>query len=646
MNGEQDVFEAFERYQKPSVECGSEDLVDLGRIYEIGAVLKEGTKAAFECYKHAAESEDPEAMLELGLCYYQGIGTDKDLSKGYALILRASEMGNIEATASLGSIYIRGNGVRKNVERGLELLTRASEMGSVYAKEELANIYYFGEGVEADHDLAISLLRSASENGGVMSTFLINSLYAPMTDDSEEIGRRLEKIRECSDQGLILATMSLLNSAIQLQDPEEVEKRLNMVLEQTDEAGYLFDAALMYINYHGREGDTSVAIELLEKAAEQGKTEAYVHLGFLYDTPENTAHDTTKAFQCYSMAADRGDVSAIGLMGRAYEYGFGVPRDLYLAESWYSRGANENHPVCQFKLGILAEKGVSEPPNVNKGLHLLKKAFSNGYWESAYVLGKWYGRIETIKSMTDSVYWHMQGCEHDEPKCLIEMAKHYESGTFVKEDPAKALDLYRRLSECGENKDVGFANIGRFYEEGIVVKKDIRTARRYYREAAKDRNSFAMYRLYQLDKKAGHTDEAMFWLISSAERGSVSAMVELAARYENGEGVPRSRLQAIEWYHRASDKGHRDSKDNVASLLMMDDFEDEPTVYQNALRTAATKDRKALIQLGNLRVSGNGVRKSMNMAKRWFELASLYGISVGDADPDFFSGYGQLEVME
>ncbi len=254
--------------------------------------------------------------------------------------------------------------------------------------------------------------------------------------------------------------------------------------------------------------------------------------------------------------------------------------------------------------------------------------------------------------MSDSIYWHLQGCERGGPKCLIEMAKHYESGTFVKEDPAKALDLYRRLSECSEKKDVGFANIGRFYEEGIVVKKDIRSARRYYREAAKDRKSFDMYRLYELEKKAGHADEAMFWLMSSADRGSVPAMVELAARYENGEGVPRSRLQAIEWYHRASDKGHRDSKDNIAELLMMDDFEDEPSVYQTALRTAATRDREALIELGNLRASGNGVRQSTKMARRWFELASLYGIRGAIDNLDFLSEFpsiyenGEHEVIE
>ena len=66
MKMDQEVFEAFERYQKSSVGCRTEDLLDMGRIYENGCVLKEDCKAAFECYKHAAESEDPEALMELG----------------------------------------------------------------------------------------------------------------------------------------------------------------------------------------------------------------------------------------------------------------------------------------------------------------------------------------------------------------------------------------------------------------------------------------------------------------------------------------------------------------------------------------------------------------------------------------------------
>jgi TPR repeat protein len=232
----------------------------------------------------------------------------------------------------------------------------------------------------------------------------------------------------------------------------------------------------------------------------------------------------------------------------------------------------------------------------------------------------------------------MQGCDKDDPGCMIEMAKHLESGTYVKEDPARAMGLYRKLSETDDAKAIGFANLGRFHEEGITVKRDIRKARMYYREAAKDRNAFAMYRLYELTKKSGTKDEMVFWLISAAEEGSVPAMVDLAARYENGDGVPRSRRQAIEWYHRASDKGNKDSRDNIAQLLLMEDFEDEPTMYEAAIEKAAVNDRETLMLLARFRFLGEGVRKSERIAKRWYELAALYGVFGAENGMELMSG--------
>jgi TPR repeat protein len=627
MKMDQEVFEAFERYQKSSVGCRTEDLLDMGRIYENGCVLKEDCKAAFECYKHAAESEDPEALMELGLCYYYGSGTEMDKSKGFQLIVRSSEMGNMDATARLGTLYMTGDGVRQNTERGLELLTRAVDMGNVQAMEDLANIYYFGHGVEVDQEMAVSLLESAAKNGSVLATFLISSICASETDDADEMEARRQRIIECSDQGLDLATLSLIRVAHQNGDAEEARKRAAMLLDQTNEPTALYDAAMMCIDISGREGDTPTEIELFEKAAEKGKSEAYIQLGFLYDEPKNGQHDTTKAFECYSKAADMGNVTGIGLVGRAFEYGYGAPKDLYAAESWYGRGDAENHPTCQFRLAFLALKGVSERPDAHKAVGYLKKSFKNGFHESAFYLGKWYADIEEIRSPAESVYWFMQGCTKNEPKCMIEMAKHYESGTYVRESPEKALELYERLCDCGDKRDVGLANIGRFYENGIAVKKDVRKARKYYKEAAKDRNAFAMYRLYEMAKASGFRDEAVFWLISSAKKGSVSAMTDLAARYENGDGVPRSRLQAIEWYHRASEKGNRESGSNMAGLLMMEDFEEEPTDYQRQIYAAATNQRSSLMRLSEMCERGDGIRRNKKMAKRWYDLADLYGVA-------------------
>ena len=127
-----------------------------------------------------------------------------------------------------------------------------------------------------------------------------------------------------------------------------------------------------------------------------------------------------------------------------------------------TRGTKNDPPRIRRRRGDAA--GRISFAGIKRAIHLLKKSFDNGYAESAYYLGKWYANISEIKSMTDSVYWFMQGCDKDDPGCMIEMAKHLESGTYVKEDPARAMGLYRKLSETDDAKAIGFANLGRFHE--------------------------------------------------------------------------------------------------------------------------------------------------------------------------------------
>ncbi len=635
MKDYREVIDYFNRCQISSGKGDMEAMLELGKIYGSGVVLEENDKAAFECFSKAAETGDPDAEFELGLCYYLGIGTEKDLAKGYRLILNSSENGNLDAMSFLGAAYVHGNGVKMNFDKGIELLTRASEMGNVRAMEILAALYYMGVGVEEDSEMHNALVRSAASLGGTESKFILG--YAMMHDmNGESDPKKGEKLlREASDEGSPIATKEYMAICMDRNDNNEALKRADMLLEQVSGPDLLYEAGLILLRDRSHM-NVETALRLFE-AAKDDNVLAYMQMGRIYSDVDSPLYNNTKAFDCYYKAAEMGEVRAFGLVGSGFEKGMGVTRDPFAAEAWYTRGVNENNGDCQLRLAIMRGKGVLYRPDHHSALKLAKKAFFNGINYAAFKLSEWYETWEDCRSISDSIYWLMEGAKKHEPYCMKALADHYRSGTYIKEDPEKAFDLYKELSECPQLSDVGLAEIGRFYEEGTYVKKNPRKARFYYLEAAKRRNAFAIYRLHESAKRSNLKDEMIFWLMASARAGSVSAMMDLAYRYETGDCVPKSKSEAIRWYHEASERGNREAKENMAQLLLMEDFEETPTAaFSFIFNAARDMDGNWMMKLGKARRDGtDGFRVNLKQSRRWMELGQLFGADMSDEDEIF-----------
>lgn len=620
-----EIYDCFERYQKSSSKGDVEALLNLGRMYGSGTVVKEDQDTAFEYFSKAAESGDPEAEFELGLCYRYGVGVKEDKTKGFNLIFDASEKGNFDAMGCLGRILLMGDGVEVNEEKGIELLTRAAEMGSVSAMESLALEYQFGVHVERDYDMYLALTESAASFDSAYGKFMLALYYLEeCPPDEETVKKGMDLLISASDDGIFPATLKYIDICQKNGNDLEAAERAAMILEQADDEGPLTAAGKVIVGINGRDGYTDDAIELFKKAIDNGSLEACVELGLIYGEKRSPHFDNSKAFECFMKAAEKGYIPAFKYVGACYKLGRGVGKDLAKAETWYFRGDTENDSDCQLELANIIGHGGSRRSSHPLALIMAKKAFENGNEFAACVLGLWYEEWEDVRSIPDSVYWYRKGAELGEPKAIRKMAEHYMSGTYVKENPGKAFELYTRLSESYEDRDIGFAELGRFYEEGIHVKKDVRKARSLYMEAVRYRNSFAAYRLYEMARESGNKDEMVFWLMSAAGSGSVTAMMDLAARFESGDDVPRSYGEALEWYHRAAETGNKYAKENMAQMLLMDEYEEEVTPYFKLLRSIGVEGKGDFSQLCIARRDGTmGVKRNKKQAVRWFNLSKF-----------------------
>ena len=138
----------------------------------------------------------------------------------------------------------------------------------------------------------------------------------------------------------------------------------------------------------------------------------------------------------------------------------------------------------------------------------------------------------------------------------IFVTKYAKEKNFYDEEASKkwyskAFEGFMKQVEEGDTK--AMAEIGHIYRKGnSVVAKDIDQAEKYYRMGAEKGNNYCQLCLGKLLREKGQKEEALKWLILSAENGQLQSAFLVGQMYENGEGAPMDMTKAIEWYTKSA----------------------------------------------------------------------------------------------
>ncbi|WP_035358894.1 tetratricopeptide repeat protein [Edaphobacter aggregans] len=133
--------------------------------------------------------------------------------------------------------------------------------------------------------------------------------------------------------------------------------------------------------------------------------------------------------------------------------------------------------------------------------------------------------------------------------------------------------------------------------------------------------------LYLPSLHALSPQENLMKITSDAEHGSLSAEIELGARYMTGDGVPRDLTAAAHWYEKAAQRGEPNAQNQIgyfyqAGIGVPQDLGRAMHWYQ---LSAANGDASALVNMGVLYITGTGVKKDVAHAASIFENAARKG---------------------
>ena len=100
-------------------------------------------------------------------------------------------------------------------------------------------------------------------------------------------------------------------------------------------------------------------------------------------------------------------------------------------------------------------------------------------------------------------YWYLRAASQGHTAAMEMLANMYEKGDAVEKNKSIADKWYKKLFEiyskqATEGNHQGQYNLGRLYELGNGVSLDLEKAKYWYREAAKQGDEWAKWRLDEL----------------------------------------------------------------------------------------------------------------------------------------------------
>lgn len=130
---------------------------------------------------------------------------------------------------------------------------------------------------------------------------------------------------------------------------------------------------------------------------------------------------------------------------------------------------------------------------------------------------------------------------------------------------SKAHEGFMKLLD--EKDTDAMKELGDMYRIGnLQFAKDTVLAEKYYRMGAEQGSAGCQLWLGQLLREKGKKEEALSWLLKSAEKEHGWAAFLVGQMYENGEGTQKDIPKAIEWYTKSANTNSSYADDSRKAL--------------------------------------------------------------------------------
>jgi localization factor PodJL len=144
-----------------------------------------------------------------------------------------------------------------------------------------------------------------------------------------------------------------------------------------------YEIGVRFAEGRGVPANMELAVQWLERAANQGLAPAQYRLGSLYEKGQGVKKDLEKARTLYLAAADKGNAKAVHNLAVLYAEGIDGKPDYRTAAQWFRKAAERGVADSQYNLGILYARGIGVDQNLAESYKWFSLAAAQGDQDSA-----------------------------------------------------------------------------------------------------------------------------------------------------------------------------------------------------------------------------------------------------------------------
>lgn len=210
-----------------------------------------------------------------------------------------------------------------------------------------------------------------------------------------------------------------------------------------------YHAAYAYSTGEGVARDEAESMKWMRKAAEQGHPDAQFSLGYdYYEGLHGLPKDPTLAIPWLTKAADQGQDQAQAFLGQAYLQGAGVAKNEAKALELFQKGAEQDHAVAQYELGMGHAHGtLGLKTDAAAAAELLQKSAEQGLTDAQKELAALFqsGGPGLTPNFQEALIWYLiLSAEDASAKTKIDSVKEELTLTEVSEAEQYAAEFKPR----------------------------------------------------------------------------------------------------------------------------------------------------------------------------------------------------------
>lgn len=325
-----------------------------------------------------------------------------------------------------------------------------------------------------------------------------------------------------------------------------------------------------------------------------------------------------EAVELYQKAADDGDAYAMWRLANAYRSGRGVEFNQEKALELLTKAADAGCEEAIVDLGRAYIKGeLNAPVDTIKGVEMIKKIVTdtkNPYVLVNYSQCLFRGIGQYIEHDEEKALEVLKNIPNKEdPFYLLNMGYIYIEGfKGIEPDGAKSIELLEKAYQKGEGEATGA--IGWTYLNGKGVETNIPKGIEWLQKGVKIGESGSMYLLamvYSSDdpnlQKYHNPQEALSLLEKSASIGNSDARIALATWYDSGTNVNKDHQKAFGFFQLADKYGNAEGTRNLAICYKNGEGCEKDLVMAEKLYIKAADKGNVSACIGLIRNYGDGV---------------------------------------